>query len=204
MRKTAIMRNLVLTLLLLAGFSAAMAQEVYNSSGKANYKKKKEKKGYDADKLVLGGGMNFGLGGGYLRLGASPIAGYRLQKNFYAGVGLGYQYYKVPYDETHNEYMNIVYPNVWTRYYVYRNIFLNATYEYDFITLSYPLDNQGQFNQTKSSVTNQCLLIGAGLRQPLGGRVSMYGELFYDVLQGKNSPYPKGFPAMRLGIATGM
>lgn len=202
-RKTAIMKKLVFALLLLAGFSGATAQEIYNSSGKANYKKKKEKKGYDADRLVLGGGMNFGMGNGFLRVGVSPIVGYRLQKNFYAGVGMGYQYYKAPYDETHNEYMNMYYPNIWTRYYVYRNIFVNATYEYDFISVRYPLDRFGNFNETKSSVTNQCLLLGVGLRQSLGGRLSFYGELFYDVMQGQYSPYPKGFPGMRFGLATG-
>jgi hypothetical protein len=95
------------------------------------------------------------------------------------------------------------YPNIWTRYYVYRNIFVNATYEYDFISVRYPLDRFGNFNETKSSVTNQCLLLGVGLRQSLGGRLSFYGELFYDVMQGQYSPYPKGFPGMRFGLATG-
>ncbi len=206
-RKTAIMKKLVFVMLLLAGFYGATAQEIYNSSGKANYKKKKEKRGYDADKLVLGGGMNFGMGNGFLRVGVSPIVGYRLQKNFYAGVGMGYQYYKAPYDETHNEYMNMYYPNIWTRYYVYRNIFVNATYEYDFINYSYPKEDYSTgsllLKQTKASVTNQCLLLGVGLRQSLGGRLSFYGELFYDVMQGQYSPYPKGFPGMRFGLATG-
>ena len=202
-RKTAIMKKLVFALLLLIGFVGATAQETYNSSGKANYKKKKEKKGYDPDKLVLGGGMNFGMGNGFLRVGVSPIVGYRLQKNFFAGVGMGYQYYKAPYDDRHNEYMNMFFPNVWARYYVYRNIFLNATYEYDFISVRYPLDRFGNFNETKTNVTNQCLLLGVGLRQPLGGRVSFYGEMFYDVMQGQYSPYPKGFPGMRFGLATG-
>ena len=52
-------------------------------------------------------------------------------------------------------------------------------------------------------VTNQSLLLGVGLRQSLGGRLSFYGELFYDVMQGQYSPYPKGFPGMRFGLATG-
>jgi len=197
------MRNFVLTLVLLVGFSGAMAQEVYNSSGKANYKKKKEKKGYDADKLVLGGGMNFGIGNGFTRVGVSPIVGYRLQKNLFAGVGLGYQYYKAPYDELHNVYMNIVYPNVWARYFVYRNIFVNATYEYDIITERYPLDRYGNFNETKSSLTNNTLLLAVGYKWSLGGRLGFYGELYYDVLQGKNSPYPKSYPGIRFGIAAG-
>lgn len=197
------MRKVVLFVLLLAGFSGAMAQEVYNSSGKANYKGKKEKTGFDPDKLVLGGGATVRLGNGFAVLGASPIVGYRVANHLFAGVGCGYLYYKAPYDDIHNVYQNIIYPNVWARYFVYRNFFINATYEYDIITQRYPLDNKGQFNETKSQVTNSALLAGVGLRQPLGGRVCFYGELYYDVLQGKYSPYPKGWPGVRFGIAAG-
>lgn len=201
------MKKVVFIFLLLASLGVN-AQEVYNSSGKANYKNKKSSSGYDADKLIVGGGVILGFGTGYANLGASPIVGYRFAKRFSAGVGVGYQYNKYPYyidpfENVHYAYMNIVYPNLWARYFVYRNIFINATYEYDFISLKRPLDNYGNLNQTKLNVTNQCLLAGVGLRQPLGGRVSFYGELFYDVLQGKYSPYPKNSPSLRFGIAAG-
>jgi hypothetical protein len=197
------MRKVVLFVLLLAGFSGAMAQEVYNSSGKTNYKNDKKKSGFDPDKLVLGGGATVGIGGGFARLGASPIVGYRLADHFYAGVGCGYLYTKAPYDDIHYVYQNIIYPNVWARYFVYRNFFINATYEYDIITQRFPLDNKGQFNETTFKYNNSALLAGLGIKQPLGGRVCFYGELFYDVLQGKYSPYPKGWPTMRFGIAAG-
>ncbi len=197
------MKNLVVVMLLLICFSGAKAQEVYNSSGKAHYKNKKNNGGYDADKLIIGGGMNLGFGNGYTRVGASPIVGYRLTKHFSAGVGLGYQYYKYPYDEFHSIYMNIVYPNLWARYFVYRNIFLSANYEYDIISLKSPLDRYGNFNETSEKATNNCMLLGVGFKQPLGGRVSFYGELYYDLLQGQYSPYPKNYPGIRFGIAAG-
>ncbi len=197
------MKKLVWVVLLLAGFSGAMAQEVYNSSGKANYKGNKEKGGFDPDKLVLGGGLNLGIGGGFARLGASPIVGYRIANHLFAGVGCGYQYYKAPYDDLHNIYQNIIYPNLWARYFVYRNFFINATYEYDIITQRSPLDRYGNFNQTTSNFTNSALLAAVGLKQPLGGRVSFYGELYYDVLQGKYSPYPRNWPGIRFGVAAG-
>lgn len=197
------MRNFALIVLLLAGFSGAMAQEVYNSSGKANYKGKKEKGGWDADKLVIGGGLSLGIGNGFARLGASPIVGYRIADHLFAGVGCGYQYYKEPYDDFHSIHQNIIYPNVWARYFVYRNLFVNATYEYDIITQRYPIDNKGEFNETRSQFQNSALLAGIGLKQPLGGRLCFYGELYYDVLQGKYSPYPKNWPGVRFGIAAG-
>jgi len=200
------MKNIFFILLLVLGASATHAQEVYNSSGKANYKNKKKDKGYDPDKLILGGGMNLGIGGGFANVGISPIVGYRLTKYFSAGVGLGYQYYREP-DIVDNKYftsMNILYPNLWTRIFVYRNIFIGLTYEYDFIKVKTPRDQFLNLNQTKFSVTNQCLLVGLGMRQPIAGRLSFYGELFYDVLQGRYSPYPKGSPGLRFGIAAGL
>lgn len=201
------MKKVVFALFILFMYSGAMAQEVYNSSGKTNYKKKKTT-GYDPDRLIIGGGMNLAFGSGYTNVGASPIVGYRLTKRFSAGIGVGYQYYKFPdyvdpFYNVHYAYMNIVYPNVWARYFVYRNIFINATFEHDIITLKSPLDRYGNLNQTKQSVTNECLLMGVGLRQPLGGRMSFYGELFYDVLQGPYSPYPKNGPGLRFGVAAG-
>jgi hypothetical protein len=202
------MKNILFILLFALGATAAHAQEVYNSSGKANYKNKKKQTGYDPDRLVLGGGMNFGIGGGYANIGISPIVGYRITDHFSAGIGLGYQYYKFPsYIDPFNNYlytyMIIIYPIVWTRMFVYRNLFLSAGYEYDFITRKEPLDRFANLNQIKLSVTNQCLLIGVGIRQPIAGRLSFNSELFYDVLQGEYSPYPIGSPGIRFGIAAG-
>jgi hypothetical protein len=208
-RKTAIMKYVVFVFLMLIGYNGAIAQEIYNSSGKANYKTKKKNTGYDPDKLVVGGGITLAFGNGYANLGASPIVGYRFFKKFSAGIGVGYQYYKYPsyldpYNNVYNSYMNIIYPNVWARYFVYRNIFVTGNFEYDFISRKDPLDRYGNLNQTKKSVTNQCFLVGVGGKQPLGGRVSFYGELFYDVLQGEYSPYPKNSPGLRFGIAAGL
>ncbi len=200
------MKNLLFILLLALGTTAAHGQEVYNSSGKANYKNKKKQKGYDPDKLVLGGGMNLGIGGGYANIGVSPIVGYRLTKNFSAGIGLGYQYQRSP-DLQDNKYftsMNILYPNFWVRNFVYRNIFIGATYEYDIIRVKAPRDQFRNLNQTIYNANNHCLLIGVGMRMPIAGRVSFYGELFYDVLQGQYSPYPSGSPGLRFGIAAGL
>lgn len=203
------MKNIIFILLFALGATVAHGQEVYNSSGKANYKNKKKQKGYDPDKLVLGGGMNLGFGGGYSNIGVSPIVGYRITNRFSAGVGMGYQYYKYPsyldpFNNYHYTYMNIFYPSVWTRFFVTRSIFISAAYEYDFITLKKPFDRFANLKQTKYTVNNQCFLVGAGLRQPIAGRVSFYGELFYDVLQGEYSPYPKGSPGLRFGVAAGL
>jgi len=206
------MKYLIWVLLIFIGIAHTSAQDVYTSSGKSGYHKKtKKKKGYDPDKLIIGGGLNAGFGGGYANVGIAPILGYRITDHFSAGIGVGYQYYQQPeYVDPVDPYKvsyareNIVYPNLWTRYFVYRNFFVDGSLEYDFISLKGPgYDNYGNLTTLKANVNNTCLLLGAGIRQPLGGRVSAYFELIYDVLQGKYSPYPAGAPDIRVGFAAG-
>lgn len=203
------MKKVILAVLLLIGVTGAMAQEVYNSSGKTNYKKKK-KTGYDADKLVIGGGVNLGFGTGFASLGASPMVGYKVLKPLAVGVGVGYLYQKGNgrvdlYNNIHYQYFHVVYPSLWARCFVYRNIYAIAAYEYDFINVRYPeMDYNGNMVQKRANVTNQCALIGAGWKQAISGRVSFYGELVYDVLQGQYSPYTSNFPDFRIGIVAGL
>lgn len=196
-------------LLLFVSLSYASAQDVYTSSGKTNYKKAKKHKGYDPDKLIVGGGINGGFNSGAVAAGLSPFVGYRLTKNLSAGVGVGYLYSRIPdyYDQLTDKiyYANshLVYPSVWARYVVWRNIFLSTAYEYDLINQKRPLDQYGQLNPTKSSYTNSCMWVGAGLKQPIAGRVSLYAELRFDVLQQPNSPYLNG-PDLRVGVIAGL
>lgn len=209
------MKHIVWVLLIFVGMNYASAQEVYTSSGKPGYHKKmqkKKKKGYDPDRLVLGGGLTASFDGGYAALGIAPIVGYRITDNFAAGVGLGYLYaqqpvYVDPVDPYKVSYIreNIVYPSIWARYFVFRNFFVSTTLEEDFISQRAPgYDQYGNLTTIKRSVNNTCLFLGGGLRFPLGGRVSMYGELRYDVLQGKNSPYTPYAPDIHFGIAAGL
>jgi hypothetical protein len=206
------MKHLIWVLFVFAGISYASAQDVYTSSGKPGYHKKAtKKKGYDPDKLILGGGITLQIGSGMTALGAAPIVGYRITDHFSAGVGLGYLFARSaigidPYNSAKLLYVtdNIIYPSVWARYFVFRNIYLTSTFEYDIINQKYPVDNYGNVVPVKSTATNQCLWMGVGLKQPLGGRVYLFGELVYDVLQGKNSPYQPGMPDVHFGIAAGL
>jgi len=207
------MKNIIFVLILCAGFTYASAQDVYTSSGKQGYHKKTKKtKGYDPDKLILGGSLNGAFGNGYVNAGISPIVGYRITDRLSAGVGLGYQFYQQPeYADPNNPYKvtyayeNIVYPSIWGRYFFYRNFFADLTIEYDFINVKQPgYDHYGNFGTQKLNATNLCLLPGIGIKQPLGGRLFVYGELIYDVLQGKYSPYPQGAPDLRIGFGVGL
>jgi hypothetical protein len=200
------MKQVLLIAFLFLGLTKIYGQEVYSSSGKANYKKPKKEKGYDPDKLVLGGGIIFGLGNGYANLGASPIVGYRLAKGLTAGVGVGFQYYQSSglIDNRNLDYSvkgTIIFPNVWARYFVYNNVFITANYINSIMSLTKDYDLP-MFANEKYSINVNSMLVGVGLRQPIKGRLSLYAELLYDVLQDPNSPYLGLTP--RLGLATGL
>ena len=210
------MKNITLVFLLFVGMNCASAQEVYTSSGKSGYHKKtKKKKGYDPDKLIIGGFPAFNFTPDYTDVGVSLIGGYRFTKHFAAGLGLGYRYASQAEDNVdpndplkiYHIRANIIYPSVWVRYYVYKNIYTSLAWEYDIIRGKEPgYDNNGNItNNKKFGDDNTCFFVGAGYRQPLGGRLSIYAEVIYDVLQGKNSMYAPGFPTeFRLGFATGL
>ncbi len=208
------MKQILVGILLLAGISYAGAQEVYTSSGKQGYHKKvKKSKGYDPSKLIVGGGFAANFGGGYADVGLAPIVGYKITELLSAGVGFGYLYsqspvYVDPVDPYKASYVraHIIYPSVWARYFVYENFFVSSTFEYDIIKARVPgYDNYGNLTTLSVNQTNSCLFVGGGLRMPLGGRVYLYGELLYDVIQGEHSPYAPGFPTiLRVGFAAGL
>jgi hypothetical protein len=206
------MKKIMLIVLLFTAYNYASAQDVYTSSGKQGYQKKtKKKKGYDPDKLIIGGGLSAGFGDGYVAAGLSPILGYRFTDRFSAGIGLGYLYSQLPEftdpstNKTYYDKENILYPSIWGRYFVYRNIYVTSSVEYDIISDKAPSYSSGYLANETTTFTNTCLFLGAGARLPMGGRVFMYGEILYDVLQGENSPYAPGFPTtLRIGFAAGL
>jgi len=205
-----IMKKTVFILLLSLGFTCAQGQEVYNSSGKPGFHKKTSKhKGYDPSKLILGGEFTLNFGGGYIAAGIAPMVGYRFSKNFEAGIAVGYLYNQQPDQYFTNNYpypsfydkSNVFYPSIWTRYFVYRGLYVTGQLEYDFISLKEPIDNVG--DMASENVNATCLLMGLGLKQPIGGRASFFIEVMYDVLQEQNSPYLNNI-VPRAGIAVGM
>ena len=208
-------------MLLCAGFLSLSAQDVYNSSGRAGGYKKKEKKGYDPDKLILGGGINANYSsvpvddvhsGAYVQVGISPKVGYKVTDFLAVGVGIGYQYYKTPDYYFNNQiayiHDNIYYPGIWTKCSVYKPLFIAADLEYDIISQrSYRgiynyLGQPDHLLRQHITVGAPACLVGAGLKQSLGGRTSGTFEIMYDVIQADYSPY-KGTLVYRAGIYVG-
>ncbi|MCB0699063.1 MAG: hypothetical protein H6551_09030 [Chitinophagales bacterium] len=216
------MKKLIYTILILTSLSsAAVAQEVYSSTGKPL---NRSQKNVQSDKLVepsrfiFGGWGLFGMGSGIINVGATPIVGYRISDEFSAGIGFGYQYLRIRdynsvitdvntgAEEARPLNAHIYSPSVWMRYVIWSNIFAHVEYEQnifsqtvydnDFTKYPYPIIKKNE------SLSVPCLLAGGGIRQPISQRTSLVIMLLYDVLQDKNSPYANTL-AIRFGINVG-
>lgn len=218
------MKQLITTaVLLFISISNLAAQEdVYSSSGKPLNKSQKNIKSdklIDPDRFIIGGWGLFGIGNGFTNLGVTPILGYRITDNFSAGIGFGYQYLRIKnynlvvtnINTGAEEYRplnaHIYSPSVWARHIVWNNIFAHAEYEHNIFSQTTYTNDFTQYNtlpiiKQKETLGVPALLVGAGIRQPVGPRSSMIFMLLYDVLQDPNSPY-RNTVAVRVGFNAG-
>lgn len=212
------MKHIVLAILLSLGVSASFAQEVYTSSGRAvsdDRRRNEEEGGFDPSKMIYGGGLAFGIGGGVTNIGISPIVGYRFTEDFSAGIGLGYNYLQIKnfanyynangQEEWYTLKTSIYTANVWARYLIWENIFLHVQPEMNSLeTLSaeYVSGQQWGTEIKKRRLFVPSMLVGGGIRQPISDRASFVAVILYDVLQDKNSPY-RNTVDLRFGFAIG-
>lgn len=212
------MKSILSVLLLSLGLVMhASAQEVYSSSGKPVKAIKKEKEKEEkkfANRLMFGGGFSLGLGT-VTNIGISPVVGYAITDKLYAGVGMGYQFVRikdywpvrdpVTFDVLYKPYTSNVYsPSVWARYIVWRNFFVHAEFEQNFMTVKeyYNDDYTAEIKTAMFKAHPAALLLGAGIRMPVSERVSFVLTGLYDVLQQQYSPYGRTI-AIRFGINAG-
>lgn len=215
------MKRILIVLTLCLCVQGAFAQEVYNSSGKKGEAKRKDlkPKGFDASRLVLGGGAILSFGTGYANVGISPMIGYKITDKFAAGIGLGYQFYRNKYEPVALYYPNGSYygtfpfdrktslysANIWMRYIVWKNIFIHAQPE--IMNIGVPTNfsqdpNTGDLIADEEREYVPAVLVGAGVRQPITGSLSLFVMVVYDVLQNENSPYYRNID-YRLGFNIG-
>lgn len=208
------MKKGFLTLLLALLAAGLHAQDVYTSSGRPqrrNASSRTTKKGFDPDRLVFGGGLALGFGS-VTNLGISPIVGYRITDRAVAGIGLGYQYFRIkdayqnPQTGTYENYNQHVFtPSVWGRYLVFDNFFVQAEYEHNFISynrLAFDPAGTGNVVNLTERISVPALLAGVGYRQPLSDRTSFLIMALYDVIQDEFSPYGKQI-IFRFGVNVG-
>jgi len=158
------------------------------------------------DRLFFGG--SFGLAiGHYTDIEISPHVGYYITSRWAAGVGITYEYYNNkyhPYHQFERYETHIWGGRFFTNYVIINNvndfiplgfnfrIFVHAEYE----ALSY---EKGFFDYgaTGRQLQNS-ILVGGGLRFPMGRRSSMNLTLLWNLNSSMNDIYSSG-PILRLG-----
>lgn len=217
------MRQFLLLFIFTIGIAgSSYAQDVYSSSGKPLNRKQtnvKDDRLIDPDRIIFGGWGNFGIGNGILNLGITPVVGYRITDGFSAGIGFGYQYFRVKNyntviidgntgaEEFRPLNAHIYSPSVWGRHIIWNNIFAQVEYEHNIFSQTYYTNDFTIFPdlpviKETETITVPSLLVGGGLRQPLGRRASVVFMVLYDVLQDENSPYYQTV-AIRFGVNFG-
>lgn len=213
----------IFTAILLVVVTSTYAQErVYSSSGKPLNKSQKNIKSdklIEPDRIIIGGWGLFGAATGIVNVGITPVVGYRITDGFAAGIGLGYQYLRIrDYNTVITNPINgaeefrplnahIYSPSVWFRHIIWNNIFAQVEYEHNIFSQTTYTNDFTQYQtlpiiKRKDRLGVNSVLVGAGIRQPVGERSSMVFMILYDVLQDKNSPY-RNTLAIRFGFNYG-
>jgi hypothetical protein len=162
------------------------------------------KKGFQKDKLFLGG--NFGLTfGDYTFINISPQLGYRFTRTLAAGFGVNAQHVRFKdWDngDLYQQKQTIFGLNIFGRIYPIPNLMLQAqpevNYSYGKILYYGPPKEEYRLDAT----ITPSLLLGGGAVIP-SGRGEMIISIFYDVLQDKNSPYGRR-PIYNIGYNIGL
>lgn len=172
---------------------------------------------------MFGGIVGFQFGS-ITYIEVSPIAGYRLSKNFVPGVGFTYQFskfndYYINTDngETLDQKVSIIGGRIFGRYYfsdffdgILGGLFAHAEFEYLSYNRHYSIDPSGKYvdryygrrySDGSETVGVPGLLIGGGLKQSIGGRGFADILVLYNLNQTVNTPYAN--PVIRIGFGVG-
>lgn len=155
---------------------------------------KKNEKEVPRSRIVLGGGLGLQFGNITL-IDISPIVGYKVTERFLVGLGFTYQYYRHKYQDPFldiNYETNIYGGSVFARYYVWKDLFGQAEYQY--LTYKpYLMDNRVDVNS---------YLVGGGYRQRLSRNFAATIILLFDLSESMYSIYQN--PIFRIGFQAGI
>jgi len=173
-------------------------------------------------KLVIEGIVGFQFGS-ITFIEASPMIGYKLSRNFMAGLGFTYQYSEMrdyylntQTNETVSRKNNIMGVRVFGRYFIPEisdvlqgRLFLQAEYEYLTYALDFKLDAGGNYidpfgypyAKGNEKIGVNGVLVGGGLNQNLGKKMFANILVLYNLNHTRETPYSN--PVIRVGIGAG-
>ena len=151
-------------------------------------------KGAWKKKMYYGGYINFSLGS-YTSIGIEPMVAYKIIPRLSVGAKIRYDYVKQDrYGETY-EYSNYG-GSLFSRLSLFKRLYLHAEYA------TYNYENYTGIEESER-IWVPYLFLGAGFRQPLGGRASLNAQVLFDVLNNSNSPYRQWEPFYSVGVSVG-
>lgn len=163
-----------------------------------------------SNRVFFGGGLGLQFGDVTL-IDISPMVGYRITEKLAAGITLTYKYYEVknyyPYYlnlPSADLKSNIYGGSLFSRYFLFENLFAQAEYEYLLYSYDVYEQNNGVAGYSKSNETIDLpsFFLGGGYRQPIGGRTFFTITVLYNFSDSPYSPYSN--PIIRAGISVGM
>lgn len=150
-----------------------------------------ERKGFDLNRMYVGGSLNLGFGTGSFAVGANPQVGYSVTNWLDAGIttniiyssqryslGPGFDIRQRTWNYGGGPFIKIFPINF---------IHLQAQYEYNWITGH--AENLANNFREKFSVSAPSFLVGAGYGQRMIGQSSFFTTIMFDIMKHENSPY---------------
>jgi hypothetical protein len=156
-------------------------------------RQKEAKKGFDSDKLIIGGNLGASFGN-ITFVEISPQLGYLVKPSLLVGLSGRYIYYEERFPAPFSNFSTNIYGGgPYVQYYFLQNFIAHAEYE---------LLNQNDFRDPDKRVNIQSLFVGGGYRSMIGGNSFFSILLLYNLNETYNSPYTN--PILRIGFGIGL
>ncbi len=174
------MKKIIFAALLLFIAFAVNAQDEEKETKKPIFKK---------ENLFTGGGVTVSFYSGGTVLGISPVFGYSINRFVDAGAIMNFTYTGIT-EYSGDKYRQYVYgPGVFARIYPVKFLFVQGTFEHNFISETFKPSYGGPTEKYK--VDANSLLVGGGYcsGRDEAGAVFYYLSIMVDVIKDHNSPY---------------
>ena len=141
-------------------------------------------------KWYYGATVGFNFWGDVRRISIQPMLARKLTKRLSVGGELGYEYLKDTSGSVDRDYHNYG-ASVFSRFRLTPRFYAHG--EYDMISYDFPGGRE----------VVPFLLVGGGIVQSAGRKVSLYAEVLVDILNDEDSPYNDYEPQVSVGAAVG-